>query len=638
MTTQNGGILSSTAPIQLCTLSTVGKCMRQHGDHQGIEKGAQMRAKMNDNRLLVYLCGGALILASVATAGTAETSAYASQGPTVQSAKPPETSVSPNKKTTMLFAQLPDGRLMGVYQRTVDGVQEMDARYSTDEGYTWSETETLFKLPKKKIFDPKREPWAFENILLDHDGELHIFFTLLYKVGEEKGARDMRYDVWHVRSTDGRKNWKAPNAVWQQGYAGDMLSVIQLRNGRILLPLCIMTTRTWNHPGTGLDAFTFMGTFSSQITYSDDDGETWSLSPTEFKEATPYIGADGGIEPTLLQLKDDRVWMLIRTQWGRYFEAFSKDGATWSALRPTHILSSDSPAALVRLKDGRIVMLWNQCLRYPYAQGGRHVLHAAISEDDAKTWRGYREVDRDPEAKDPHPPDGDYGVAYTIPAVTKGQKIIFSSNRFGPGGQAGDSDDWWFVVVHADPEWLYATQREDHFATELQDWSSFGTKGVQLTTHPEKPGAQVLQIEKPEPDWSGAAVWNFPMGRKGVLNLRLFLKPGFGGMRIGLTDHFSVPFEDLDGIYNVYSLEIQPTGKLAHGNIEPGQWHNVQFTWDCDKGEARVLSDGHPLAVLHQTRDTLGLNYLRLVSTADPSDNAGVLVESVDVDVSKGWK
>jgi len=593
---------------------------------------------MNSSKPFVLACGILTFLHLATGTGVAQAGAHPPEQQITRSAKPPETSPSPNKKNSMIFAQLPDGRLMGVYQRTVDGVQEMDARYSTDEGYTWSESETLFKLPKKKASDPKREPWAFENLLLDRDGELHVFLTLLYKVGEGKGLGDMRYDVWHVGSSAQRKDWKAPNPVWQQGYAGDMLSVIQLRSGRILLPLSIMTARRWSSAGKGLDAFSFMGTFSSQITYSDDNGQTWSLSPREFKEATPYIGADGGIEPTMLQLKDGRVWMLIRTQWGRFFETFSQDGATWSALRPTRILSSDSPAALVRLQDGRIVMLWNQCLRYPYAQGGRHVLHAAISEDEAKTWRGYREVDRDPMATEPHPPDGDYGVAYTIPAVTKNQKIIFSSNRFGPGGQAGDSDDWWFVVVHADPGWLYATRLEDNFSTDLKGWSSFGTKGVQLTASPEKPGAQVLEIAKPEQDWPGATVWNFPMGRKGVLNLRLFLKPGFRGVRIGLTDHFSVPFEDLDGIYNPYSLEILPNGKLAEGNLEPGRWHNLQFAWDCDKQEARVLSDGHQLAVLRQTRETLGLNYLRLVSTADPSDPAGLLVESVNVDVSQGWK
>ena len=52
-------------------------------------------------------------------------------------------------------------------------------------------------------------------------------------------------------------------------------------------------------------------------------------------------------------------------------------------------------AGLVRLPDGRMVLLWNECMRYTYAHGGRHVLHGAISDDDGTSWRGLREVARE---------------------------------------------------------------------------------------------------------------------------------------------------------------------------------------------------------------------------------------------------
>lgn len=543
-----------------------------------------------------------------------------------QAAKPPETSPI---KEFMHYAQLPDGRLMGISSGAVGGVQEIDARYSNDNGYSWSAAETLFKLPQKKAQSP---PWGLENTLVDRDGEVHLFLLLYYTVGD-KGLYDMRYDMWHVRSFGGVKHWTAPNPVWQQVYAGDMLSLVQLRSGRIVLPLSILTPRRWENPGTGFDEFTFMGRFGVQVAYSDDDGDTWHHSANELKEATPYIGADGGIEPTLLQLNDNRVRMLIRTQWGRFFETYSEDGSEWSAIRPTNILGSDSPAAMQRLKDGRIVMLWNNCNRYPYAQGGRAVLHAAISEDDGQTWRGYREVARDLRVKDPHPKGGDYGVAYIFAAMTKDQKIIFSSSEAGP--TAGSYN---YVVEHVDPEWLYATHQEDDFSAGLKDWSVFGTKGVDVVASLENPDARVLQMEKTEPDWPSAAVWNFPMGKKGILRMKVFLKPGFKGARIGLTDHFSVPFEDLDSIYNLFNFSIGADGRVGNGQtLEPGQWHDLRFEWDCDKGEALVSSNDGQIAVLHETRETVGASYLRLVSTADPLDPYGLLVKSVDVDVSKSW-
>ena len=49
-----------------------------------------------------------------------------------------------------------------------------------------------------------------------------------------------------------------------------------------------------------------------------------------------------------------------------------------------------------------------------------------------------------------------------------------------------------------------------------EGWSTFGTKGVELVTHPDKSGMRVLQLNcrhKPEADWPSAAVWNFHQWR-----------------------------------------------------------------------------------------------------------------------------
>src|SRR5262249_32104977 len=158
----------------------------------------------------------------------------------------------------------------------------------------------------------------------------------------------------------------------------------------------------------------------------DDGGATWSQSPAELKVPTPNLYAYGGVEPVVLQLKDGRVWMLIRTQMGRFYESFSPDGIAWSPPRATALGSSDSPAGLIRLKDGRILLFSNDCRRFPYAIGGRQVLHAAISRDEGRTWRGWREVLRDPHADQPPPPTGDHGAAYPYPTLTRDGRVLFS--------------------------------------------------------------------------------------------------------------------------------------------------------------------------------------------------------------------
>lgn len=130
------------------------------------------------------------------------------------------------------------------------------------------------------------------------------------------------------------------------------------------------------------------------------------------------------------------------------------------------------------------------------------------------------------------------------------------------------------------------------------------------------------------------------MGKRGRLRVKLLLNPGFAGVRLGLTDHFSVPFDPEDRIYNLFNFEIGPNGELASGNkLEPGHWHELAFDWDDTGRGCRVTAEGRPIATLPLTREAApGVSYFRLTSTADETDKAGLLVEFVDADVSQSWQ
>ena len=483
----------------------------------------------------------------------------------------------------------------------------------------------MFKFPKEP-----RGGWGAHVGMLDQNGEIHLFYQNDAGTSKEPKIQDRRYDIWHTKTVNGRKEWQPLKRIWK-GYAGSMLSVTQMRNGRIILPICYLSTpvRTWANRGQGFDAFTYMGMFSSGVLYSDD-GDNWHQSQVEFKAPTPIINADGLLEPGVIQLKDGRVWLLIRTQLGRFFESFSTDGATWSPAQPTDILSSDSPGNLIRLKTGQLVMFWNNTLRFSYANGGRHVLHAAISDDEGKTWRGFREAARNPFLGEPPPPNGDHGVTYTVLNLTQAGTVITPLSTGKTGGT---------YLLHLDPTWLYETKRKSNFSGGLADWSTFGTRGVEMVPNPQQSSARVLSLRKPEQDWPAGAVWNFPAGGKGSLSMRLLIEPGFRGASIGLTDHFSVPFDPQDRIYNLFHFNIGPNGQLAIGNrLEPGRWHQLKFDWDTSRNQCRVLLDGRQIGVLPLTRMTRwGVSYLRLRSTAESIDNAGLLVESVETDTSPSW-
>jgi hypothetical protein len=256
-------------------------------------------------------------------------------------------------------------------------------------------------------------------------------------------------------------------------------------------------------------------------------------------------------------------------------------------------------------------------------------LHGAISEDDGRTWRGYREVAANPLANEPPPPNGDHGVTYTVPALTADGHII-TSLTIGPGGG--------YYLLKLDPEWFYETNRNHDFQQGLTGWTTFGTRGVGLETTPESSGRQVLVLKKTDAEWPASAVWNFPAGKRGELRIRLLLRDGFAGGVLGLTDHFSVPFDGEDVFHNVINFEIGPDGALNDGErLATGRWHDLSLQWDTDRSEGRVLNDGKLIARLKIRRQTIGLSYLRVRSIALGQDRGGMLVKSVSADTGASW-
>ena len=557
---------------------------------------------------------------------------------------------------------LPDGALWGVHVSREEGIQEVRARLSADGGSSWGEPEALFALPEaiapEEVAAPPLRPegksvggsapvgeeddssdddpigrWGGCEALVDVEGEVHLFLmndrgTGVFRrpdsgaVRKSLGIHQRRLDIWHARTEEGRQRWRAPRRIWK-GYTGSINSVIQTSRGRIILSFALLTHRTWADRGEGLDAFSFMGTSSSTVVYSDDGGDSWHLSPSALKVRTPSIGTYGAVEPVSLELSDGRVWMLARTQVGRLYESFSEDGEIWSPLRPTRLLSSDSPVGLVRLPDGRIVLLWNKCQRFPYAHGGRHVLHAAISEDEGKTWIGQREVARDPLREEPPPPGGDHGTAYPYPAVLADGRVLVTTGQ-GEGR---------VVVMAIDPEWLYEKRQEANFSQGMEGWEAFGCRGVEL-----KGGAEgkVLSIAKVDEERPATAVWNFPSGSSGKLTMRMCLEEGSEGACVLLSDHFSVPFDPEDALKALFRLEIGNDGSIAgEGRLKPGEWYELELCWSCATRDCRVVVDGQEACVLPLLRESEGTCYLRLKAAGEDTESGGLLIERVEVEVER---
>ena len=524
---------------------------------------------------------------------------------------------------------LQDGTIEHYYTEGDYGTQVLMCIRSRDSGETWSAPDRVFPLPAEgRWFGRGAQP------LIDREGNLHLFFLDL-------NVSSLKMDTWHARLTPKSGAWSKLQRVCP---SGPQNPPIQLRSGRIIVPIgYYFRDDIWNDPIPRSEITTY---------YSDDSGESWHRSPDTLVVRAPesYHGLGvGGHEPVIVELKDGKIWMLIRTQMGWLYESFSKDGLGWSEPQATRFRAPDAPGSIVRLPSGELVLFWNNNDipspvdgRWIYT--GRDALHAAISEDDGKTWRGFREVYLDPFRNEIPPETGDRGTAYPHAAATPNGQIILSSGQ-GKGRHK---------LFRVNPAWLYETHHEDDFSRGLDGWSVFKSygpvsgyrrkriAGAQRIPHPSRAGAWVLHQRRPDEKTGDGATWNFPTGRSGRLTLRILVRKGFGGGLITLTDRFIYP-SDADLSKVVFTLPVGADGSLGDGaKLEFDRWHTLEMAWRVEldppqggwPGRCIVSMDGREVATRPQlNRARSGLSYLRLHSTAPTIDKAGFLIERVSADL-----
>ncbi|MFH1265576.1 MAG: sialidase family protein, partial [Planctomycetota bacterium] len=275
---------------------------------------------------------------------------------------------------------------MGPFVKLGDGsvlaTGEGQVFQSADDGQTWS-ARPLFAQPEKY------ESRAERALLRTREGTLILAFMnekeRVFRWDQPQGGPlpECRLPVYVTRSTDDGQTWLEPELL-QDGYCGALRTIIQLRSGRVVLGC----QKAVADPGRHV--------CSSYA--SDDEGKTWQQSNViDLGKYGGYGDHGGGIEPTLVELRDGRLWMLIRTYRGCFTEAFSDDGGlTWKDIGPSKIEASGSPGQLLRLQSGRLVLFWNRFIDKEKRTGRREQLSMAFSEDDGRTWTEPAAVAYDP--------------------------------------------------------------------------------------------------------------------------------------------------------------------------------------------------------------------------------------------------
>ncbi len=218
------------------------------------------------------------------------------------------------------------------------------------------------------------------------DGRIRLFFKV--------GAEIERWQTWYVDSADEGETFSEMKELVPGDVSGGRGPVknkpIRLRDGAILAPASIETDGQW-------DAFTDR---------SEDEGATWirsGLVPLRrvllssggsmnnqmvHRPYEPHlIYGKGMIQPTLWE-DGDGVHMLCRTTSSRIFRSDSTDGGrTWCLAYDTGLPNNNSGIDLVRLDDGRLVLVCNPRDNLPgFYKGPRTPLSVFVSSDGGRTF------------------------------------------------------------------------------------------------------------------------------------------------------------------------------------------------------------------------------------------------------------
>lgn len=292
----------------------------------------------------------------------------------------------PYEATVITLADGSVAMFYDLYEGSRNGNSEpaglLHMQISNDVGRTWSEPLALHDRGGCPIQGTRTSPIRLRS------GKLGLIHT-----GEHvRPGRDGNL-IFHYSEDEGQ--------TWSDGVTVDPeFAVLRSACGRVLSTGRIVApVFKWISPDTGEESEEpSCGICFSWAYYSDDEGQTWQQSHSELIVAKNE-GREGVYhfeEPVVEELRDGSLIMYGRTETGRHYVSYSKDGAiTWTPPVPGPVLTSYTPTLLQRIPStGHLLMVWNQSSPAEFGAGlSRHRLTCALSKDDGQTWTHFKNLE-----------------------------------------------------------------------------------------------------------------------------------------------------------------------------------------------------------------------------------------------------
>jgi len=231
-------------------------------------------------------------------------------------------------------------------------------------------------------------------------GELWLFYKI--------GANVKDWTGWLVKSRDGGRTWSRREPL-PAGFLGPVKNKPLLLGDRLIcgssteqdgwrfhVEIYDLKTRQWH----------YVGPVEAEL-----------ARPTKTPEKLKPIGC---IQPSILQLRDGRLMVLMRSQNGRLARSYSSDGGeTWTRVELSDLPNNQSGTDAVTLRDGRHVLVYNDFATLPGTpKGPRTPLCVAVSDDDGRSWRRVCTLESSPVSEYSYPAviegrDGKLHITYT---------------------------------------------------------------------------------------------------------------------------------------------------------------------------------------------------------------------------------
>ena len=493
-----------------------------------------------------------------------------------------------------------DGRSFHSVSRILKLPQTAGDNESLAPSGWWARGGVTIAAPRLREFKP------VEDAPADPQQTVHLFMGKYIDINQTSTHYHPALTVWHLRlrwnGTTYLPTSAAPKQIARDDDNGTPRSAVQLPSGRII----------YGHADNSIPSAAVQTDGLLYGVLSDDGGHTWQRSraqkvPMGYELVEMGLAIAGG---SVMQQDRATLWAVMRSERDKVYpslwESYSTDdGASFSVPKSRNttgrrLVSDSTPATPVRLRDGRLVLLWCNGLTTNQTYPTRQMLHAAVSSDGGKTFtRGFREIYRSIFSSTNFSGRTDYGAAYPFAIETQHPGRLLVATGQGYATQ---------VMFLVDVAWITGlTQQADYRRTPPPpstplfprgkcnvppcEWNSHGQvvdprdfTGSFCSTFNTPVAASIQDgVGLVLAGQGSAFVWNFPAASGGGrLSLTLRLSLG-GSVVVALADHFSDPIDEMSDVKG-------PSGCAVHILSRHTQDQNVTVEWVPTADATRTIT------------------------------------------------